>query len=330
MSIRIRRAILHKLDKQQHSNEVSMELRSSLLDTEGHLQDLVDNILDRYTDKAKVFGSFSEDPEKQAFKRLLASNSLSNDEEFVDFSVQSCGMLKSALEQATAAVSGYYILVDFDLGGVNQSSHLLVVMLKNTQGFQVDANNNITSVPHLDIKDLHMVARVNRNLLALDDTANYLSFLSTRGDDVANYFVDFIGGNKVTTASEDSMLLVEKTTEYLDSLEMSEEEREGRRHEVYQELNGRQEVSLDELSGIISPDQPSNFVTYIDGDVDAKMPDTVHLASPQLRQLTSVKAHGQGWRITLDRQLRGKAFSIDKENGTITLFNVSADTLDEL
>lgn len=330
MSIRIRRAVLHRLEKQQHSNEVQMDTRNGLLNIEENLQALVDSILDRYTDKAKVFGSFSADEDKQAFRQLLASNDLDSDERFMDFSVQSCRLLKQALEQASAAVSGYYIVADFDLGGVNQSSHLLVVMLKNTRGFAIDANNNITSVPHLDIKDLHMVARINRNLLALDPDANYLSFLSTRGDDVANYFVDFIGGNKVTTASEDSTQLVERTTDYLDSLNISEEEREQRRAEVFNGLKDRNEVELDELSELVDPNDPSNFFTYVDGDQDAPMPETVHLAVPQLRQLTSVKAHAQGWRITLDRQLMGKAFSIDKENGTITLFNVSRETLDEL
>ncbi|MGL1894605.1 MAG: nucleoid-associated protein [Spirochaetaceae bacterium] len=211
--------IIHEIQKEQHT-DISKFIPSKVEVTKDYIAESLVNELHKEITKSskKVYGIFKSTSSsyfKLEFEKHLTSenyNLLVNSESFIgDINGDS---LRRHINGQTLSTGGHIILIDYNIG---DTRYFVVAMINNKSGKSVTISSDgiptIYETDQIDFSALDIACRIDIDAFNNgDDEKNYLCFISGR-QDIAKYFVDFIGCkkfNKKKINSENLVFIIEQ------------------------------------------------------------------------------------------------------------------------
>jgi nucleoid-associated protein YejK len=189
--------VVHKLNKQRREQgkpyiEPSVQLRENELNKDNvTVIDLINKITEAFK-RGKTFGTFDPDKDNHPFQGWL-EETISDDEDrdFLSLTEDVMNRLKLFIKDENFATGGHLL---FALYKHENKRWLIVVMLKDKDGFTFTDDLNIENIQEIDIDKLHQLARIDIDRwLEASESEGYLSFIKKRAGDVSNYFIDALG-----------------------------------------------------------------------------------------------------------------------------------------
>ena len=258
--MKLKNIIVHQLDKKQGENAM-VNKRESVIPIDSQLEEFTMSFRDAYYKRSNpIYGVF--DPNENSFPfQTLLTKYLSDDLSFVDFSKKAIDHFLNTINDVYQATGGYVIFAHF----IDSQEFVTTLMLNNKKQYNIDDDNLIIKqIKSLDIEKLDVANFVNiEKWEANSDT--YLSFAKGRKN-VSNYFLRFIGCTDESSAKQQSSRLKKAVLDYLDKLDINQNEKEDKRNKVFDycldKINKKQDVSLNGISDILSEEGIESFSEF--------------------------------------------------------------------
>lgn len=264
--MQINNAIVHKIEKVVQSPSV-LELRPTTLVINNELNDLLDHLIDLYNNKTgRGYGKFDTDVVSYPFSGLLDDfNNQTTD--FISFTHLAMNNLQSRIDGQGFATGGYILFIEYDH---NARKIMLVVSLKDREGFVFDANLNLDNQHHIDLEHLHEMARVDVTKWKTPNSERYLSFAKKRQNSdksFSKYFRDFIGCDEFEEEMQLTKNVVNAIKQYANFGPVSDERKAHITqitHDYMHELNKTNGTfKIQDLATRLDQDIPQRFSTFV-------------------------------------------------------------------
>jgi len=261
----IENAILHQIETDMSSGDLSVHPRDQILPESEDLYFLLERLNQIYNDKPdKLFAQFQQDGESYPFQNWLATYMESGSEDdFVTFSNQGLDLLKVQLAQANFTGSHYVLFVHYKVG---MTQFLMVLMLNNTDGFSVDETLNISDVKHLDISKMSIACRINvSEWQNSKNPIKYISFIKVRGKSkTADYFKQFIGCTDSVSSADETKSLLGTVDQFCKDMDDEAAMATQQKVNEYCMNKANEDVpfTVQELTGEIFNEDPDSFLGF--------------------------------------------------------------------
>lgn len=268
----IKNVIFHHLDKKAEERgieTVKTEYADELLSS----QDLIvkgfcEEIIDSYRTHNPIWGNIDG---KKSFHSLLDNQHSNNPDSFIKFSQNISDLIKLELSKATMGTGGFVLILNYVH---SDTEWLMIIMLKNDEGYGLNELLTLEKRKYLNIKRLNESARININQwlantnLPLDQKNNCLSFMKgKRDEDVTEYFRDALGCIGYQSSNKNTKEVIKAITKYMEKNEYLPVTRDSIRISIHEYFNQQYskdlEVDLETISRKVDSDFPSNFIGYL-------------------------------------------------------------------
>lgn len=161
----------------------------------------------RYRDLRHSNGKFKDNSDTVFKTNFVSYINQNSDAAFLSFSLESVQNLRDIIKNVSPAKGGFIIFADYEENG-----HFLgVFFLRNKVGNRLikkdgDKSYSIDHTVHLDLENLHMASRINRNRY-LNDESSYITFINRRNVD-AKFFTGWIDATELINDKEDTKNLL--------------------------------------------------------------------------------------------------------------------------
>lgn len=270
----IKNVIFHQLEKKAEKKgdeTVKLELATELLNSDDPIViKFCTEILDSYRDQNPIWG-YIDDENK--FHEKLENFYSPNPINFIDFSKYVCELIKLELADSVLGTGGFVLILNYTY---SSKEWLLVVMLKNDEGYGLNQALTLEKRKYLNIKKLHESARINieewRNNISLDkdEKRNCLSFMkgkNQKDSDVTEYFRDALGCLGYHSSKKNTKEVIKTITRYMDSKSYDAGKRDSIRENLFKYFDEQYsrdlEVDLSTISRKINDEEPDDFLNFI-------------------------------------------------------------------
>lgn len=328
--ITVNHIVVHKLDKEPHSNEAKAELSLQENQITEASQRLIDNVCGRYSGRpGKGYGCFEDDGDNYPMKNMV-DDYLSNKDDFYQSSCRMMNHLTVRAQGQTMATGGYVLFADINM---EQHSYMLVVILTATVGSTIN-NFSIENSTYLDIAKLRVAGRIDLTTYKTNSEQRYISFLKGKDHPVSGYFKQFLGCNDILIARTESEKLQGALKKFIAEQKLKEDEKESflaKSHAHLQRLSKEGlPVDLEAFANEVWPCQPGILTAYLaSGDLalsDGFVPD-----GRVIRGLIKFTVKSKFWELKFDRAAKVDGdIEYNKESKKIILNNVPDDFWQQL
>ncbi|MBM3117413.1 nucleoid-associated protein [Jeongeupia naejangsanensis] len=317
----LRNFVVHHLIKAPQG-PASMQLRDAEIPVSPAALQLVDQLVDRYSERSgKGFGRFEDDEDSFPMPRLLRQHVVDGAIDFLMLSRLMMQQLLASIEAEPLAAGGYVLIARVEHA---DNDYLFVALASEALGTAIGDGLSIVDSPYLDLANLRVAGRIDLSAWQRG-VERCISFLKGRGD-VANYFKRFLGCNDVVIALKETQKLVQGLAEFAERQAMPTETRDALFERAHGYLDERgdagEPVSLDTLVEQAWPDAPGLLREALNDDESRIARDFVP-DRRAIRPLTHFKAAADHWKIEFDRNsLRSGQVIYDRDNGTLILTEI--------
>ncbi|MBF0176855.1 MAG: nucleoid-associated protein [Magnetococcales bacterium] len=317
----INQAIVHLIEKDRNAS-AKLQLRHATIPVTNRLHHLGEAILKVYNDKTgKIYGTFHDNPASYPFQGFLA-NYMNGNDSFTSFTHQAMNHLKVIIDRVNFATGGYVLFIHYTQSA---NDYLFIVILHDTFGAGVDRDTlNLREADHLDISKLHMAARVNYSFIrASEHDVKYLSAVKGRGaDDVARYFIEFIGCNDITNPKTQTRNLLQAVKDYCNQRGFGDTDIQKLKKDVFCYCEERrikgEPVYLESLARHIDPDDPDRFLIIANSEKYA-IDDGFNPDREALRRLKYIKYNGD---ISISFPMEMLGNKVQYKDGILTFLDI--------
>jgi nucleoid-associated protein YejK len=334
--------IVHKLNKEQRKSEEeitppSIQLRDKEYDKDNDVvQTLIEKLSDSYK-KGKTFGTFDSDIKNHPFQEWLGEMlDEAHERDFISLTKDVMGRLLLFIKDVNFATGGHLLFAHYKH---SDSSWLIIVMLKDKEGFTFTDDLSIKNIQEVDIDKLHQLARVDLTKWT-EKSEGYLSFIKKRAGDVSGYFIDALGCTNLIPSKQATnnvftivdMLLGEAKIETVKVLSFKEK--------LYEFLDERRPdtVKLAEIEALVDAELPIEFHGRFIEEANSdkyKISDEFEPHAQALIYYKRIKHKTAKWALDISRDAIGLPDSgaeliYDDENNTLTLTDVPDDLSAEI
>ncbi|WP_158161175.1 nucleoid-associated protein [Grimontia hollisae] len=349
MSVVINKAVVHRLNKEQHQEIQKSSLRDQLLPlSDPTVVSLIEGVIDAYGKKGNslqygVFdnsGSHGEAP--QTIKDYYTNIDGVEDSTFLSLTNTIMKELHREARSTGPATGGHILFIDYQ---ANSSRFLLVAMVKQKPGFGMKGLD-VQDLQYIDLGKLHSAARFSfqrwtEYLTASSEEQNdicYLTFIgSSANNESSQYFVRALGckagspsakatkgvvihGTKFFRSTEglDSYAdeFKRKVTVYLTNKEANPDDKTARLSEVVELARGIfAKVDIDTVD-----DLTENLFQHLNSE-DVGVPAEFSVNKNELKKLTHIIYKDEALGINFDRGDLGtdSGSRIWYKNGQLTI-----------
>lgn len=322
--------IVHKLIKEAHSRDTTIELRPAPLTINKSVQRLVDELYKIYAGRvSKGYGKFETDENNYPFPKFIREHFSDNSYNFFQLSSNLMSHLKSRSETELLATGGFVLIAKVQSNG---SEFLLVAIVTEILGSAITSGLDVVDSSHLDMSQLRVAGRIDITSWQ-QGHPRYISFIKGRGD-IATYFKLFLGCNDVMIAAQESKKLVDALNDFAFEQNLSPEARDKLFESSYNFLkdlskNGNP-VSLEALANHVYSDDPEKLKVKL-SDSSIALSDEFIPDGRSIKSLTKFNGKSDFWQVTFDRKaIRNGSVRYDISSDTIILSNIPADLRKEL
>lgn len=326
--------VVHKLVKEQHTREASVELRGAPLRVSNTTQRLIDRIHKLYTEKAgKGYGKFEENEDEYPAQKYVRRHVLEQRTTFLELSVSLMEHLQARASRELLATGGYVLIARLTN---DERDYLLVAIVTEVIGTAITEGLDVIDSIHLDMSQMRVAGRIDLTGWS-EDAERYISFLKGRSD-IAEYFKLFLGCNDLMVALEESRKLKEALEQFVGEQEITQEERDTALETAHDYLTALSkegaEVSLDALANHVWPNDPDALKLSLANE-ELELSDGFVPDRRAIKGLIKFEGRTTHWKLVFDRKaIRNGSLQYNQETGTITLTNVpdalKADLNDEI
>ena len=185
----IKYAVIHELYRNSDNNKFVINFSKNVLEKTIIVKKSLDEIDLKYKSKNKTMAQL-ENESMFYIKKFHIS-----EDKFMDFTKKAMEKLKSSLENVANAKGGYILFIEYEL---NKENILEILLLRNKKSIKfiitLDSNFVINEDEHIDIENIVVACQINLSQLIKKNIQNnrYVSFISSKGDDISKYFLNWI------------------------------------------------------------------------------------------------------------------------------------------
>lgn len=273
--MKIKNVVFHHIIKDQKTKglaSVKHEHATDLLiPTDPIVVSLCQDILKSYRDQNPMHGNIRSD---SSFKESLESFYSDNPINFMDFTIDVTGLIESELSKSFLGNGGFVLFLNYE--DLNKD-WLLIVMLKNDEGYGLTKLLTLEKRQYLNIDKLNESARIDiekwKTSLTTDSeegSTHYLSFMKgrkTQDDDVTEYFRFALACEGYITSKQNTKNIVDTIFEYMEYKEIDSAQQEVIRESLFLYFEEQhkigEEVDLETIANKVSSEKPTDFTDYL-------------------------------------------------------------------
>lgn len=302
--------IAHSLQKQSGETKKStLHLRDSIYEQENPaIEGLLSGLRNSVSRSSKI-GKFErdEDDGKKILERLLiAFQTDSTEDNFVNFTKKSVVELQKRLEAKVQATGGYVVFCYYESNSGAQAGEKYLVIALITQQ-SVPAFNEmmeLTNPSVLDLDNLKHGARIRLSDLEgnFDGVVSLLP--SRRAAQTASYFSDFIGCSEFTDSNKMATRLDERFAEWCENQDLSDEEASEKRFALYRHHKDNKGstdgISIEALGNSLYPEGSSDFVSFMTSENGGLPGHTPPIKARDMGRFGKFRFSAPGFKLEFD------------------------------
>ncbi|MCF2949373.1 nucleoid-associated protein YejK [Paraglaciecola aquimarina] len=269
-------------------------------------------------------------PHDVQFKTLL-EKMLSEEHDFVEFSIQASELLKKSLIDTGTLETGFVVFSHYQFLATD---YLMIAIINTKQHVEINRELELSSSDHLDLAKMQLAVRIDLTQLAVSaEQQRYISFIKGRmGRKVSDFFMHFIGCEELVDVKQQNKQLLTTVDEFLAAEQLDPQEKHQARETVsdyYKEkLEMGEDIQIQELAAKL----PSDHVSFEQFNQNAEQPVEEQFQADRSALKTLAKFTGQGGGISLsfERKLLGDRVSYDAGSDTLMIRGIPPNLKDQL
>ena len=321
----LKKIILHRIDRKDNLPP-KVYYSNHLLPAENLLvENFVIKIIKSFRKKYPTYGRFQEDILNYPFQTIVKK--LQSDGDFFEFSKSGMTLLEKAIN-VPGALGGYVVFIWYLRG---KQEYIMTIMLDKSVQFGI--NDESFDLEELSALNIDKIARANRLNLTKWDNEDplYLAFIKgTRS--VSKYFQEFIGNTDLTSSRDNINKIHEVLNKYMRESSFTTKRKTKVNYDVksyfLRQFDKKQDVKLDVISSLIDPDEPDNFINYIDDDLGISGSFRISKKA-DIKSFHRSKVSEDGFTLEFDNNLVSQK-KIVKKGQNIVIKNVSEENLKKI
>ena len=341
MSALIHHFVVHQLSINQQQ-ELVLIPRHSCFDVSPAIEDLAQQINHAFNVKpAKGVGGFvdaaadaQQTEDEQApqvpFADLL-KDAISDDGDFVKFSVIASERLKKSLLDTGSVETGFVIFSHYQFLATD---YLMIAIINTKQHVEITSELELTASDHLDLAKMQLAVRIDLTQLAvMPEQQRYVSFIKGRmGRKVSDFFMHFINCEELVDIKQQNKQLLNTVDAYLAAEQLDPHEKHQARKSVadyYKEkLEQGEDIQVKELAAKL-PGEENSFYQF---NQTAEKPVEEHFQADRsaLKTLAKFTGAGGGISLSFERALLGDRISYDPSSDTLMIRGIPPNLKDQL
>ena len=342
MSALIHHFVVHQLSINQQQ-ELVLIPRHSCFDVSPAIEDLAQQINHAFNVKpAKGVGGFvdaaaeaQETEDEQAAPKVpfadLLKDAISDDGDFVKFSVIASERLKKSLLDTGSVETGFVIFSHYQFLATD---YLMIAIINTKQHVEITSELELTASDHLDLAKMQLAVRIDLTQLAvMPEQQRYVSFIKGRmGRKVSDFFMHFIGCEELVDIKQQNKQLLNTVDAYLAAEQLDPHEKHQARKSVadyYKEkLEQGEDIQVKELAAKL-PGEENSFYQF---NQTAEKPVEEHFQADRsaLKTLAKFTGAGGGISLSFERALLGDRISYDPSSDTLMIRGIPPNLKDQL
>jgi nucleoid-associated protein len=342
-------ALIHHFVVHQLSINPQQELvlipRNSCFDVSPAIEDLAQQINHAFNVKpAKGVGGFvdvaqdAEDSQEAQQEKEphvpfadLLKDAISDEGDFVKFSVAASQKLKKALLDTASVETGFVIFCHYQFLATD---YLMIAVINTKQHVEISSALELTASDHLDLAKMQLAVRIDlTQLRVMPEQQRYISFIKGRmGRKVSDFFMHFIACQELVDIKQQNKQLLNTVDAYLAAEQLDPHEKHQARQKVadyYKEkLEQGEDIQVKELATKL-PGEENSFYQF---NQTAEKPVEEHFQADRsvLKTLAKFSGAGGGISLSFERELLGDRISYDASSDTLMIRGIPPNLKDQL
>ena len=345
MSALIHHFVVHQLAVNEQQ-ELKLYPKDSCFEISPAIEDLAQQINHAFNTKpGKGVGGFidagSEDTENEddsaptansGFKTIL-TEMLSENGDFVEFSIAAAELLKKSLIEMASIETGFVIFSHYQFLATD---YLMIAIINTKQHVEINRDLELTSSDHLDLAKMQLAVRIDLTQLAVTpEQQRYVSFIKGKmGRKVSDFFMHFIGCEELVDIKQQNKQLLSSVDAFLSSEQLDPSEKHQSRQIVsdyYKEkLEQGEDIQIKELADKLPKEDESQDFYHFVKNSEQPVEENFQADRSALKTLAKFSGQGGGNSLSFERKLLGDRVSYDPGSDTLMIRGIPPNLKDQL
>jgi nucleoid-associated protein len=340
----IKQVVIHELIKQSGTTTIDTNPADKLLSIDLPLVgELVAELNKLYGTKGNnaIYGTFSRKNVTNEFPNYTDQYLKDElDDQFMALSIRCMAELTREASAQQSSTGGYIVFARYK----EKHDFLLIAMIKDKQGLQVNDDLEPVSITSIDLSKIHQAARINLSLygnisngeadLENDEAKAYLSFVSPRTNhDVSGYFIkalDCSDGVPSGRATKNAFTAVDAYCQTIPQLKpLRPKARDSLMRYLDDCLKTKVPATLAGIEHTIRQIVPAEMHHLVDGFAqfansdEHQLPDAFGVNAAKLKTYTRIISKNPDWDLSFQRRALGtdenSELRYDMNTGLLTI-----------
>jgi len=221
---------------------------------------------------------------------------------------------------------------------VQDTSFLLIVLLKRKEGVVLNADLSLEQINQIEMDKLHMAMRINLTAWKAQDEARYIAFRFGRAPrHESDYFTAFIGCNEPAAAATETRKLVDLTSAFCQEMNVPQKAAVELKRVVadrcLEKVEDKEPIALkqiaDEIEGQFSAEQAKKFLDLASSE-SFNLEKEIFVEKAALKKLTRYSGSNKTITLSFDSDLLGESISFNEATQSLTFKDLPKSLLKQL
>jgi len=319
------RIIAHRIQRLQPTESAQLQLRPSVFDTNGKLEELGYELKVNFIRKGgKFYGRFSAETIEFPFSSWLKEF---REERlgFESFTHKAMQHFASALEKTETILDAY---VFFLVEKIEAGELLYVFVVEHTHAIYLDGDLAVDDSCFLNSSQFGLAAKVNMQDWDAGESLTYVAIMRERGEkDLSDAFTNFIGFSDKHDVKSDTVEFLKIVDNFTESLDENTAKLTRNKVVDYclEQNKAGKSVVIKDLSNTLSEElktyEPDHFSRYVDSTQDhiktEFIPDT-----SQVRSYARISGRNDSLSMSFDADCLGNNIHYDVASDSLIIKNL--------
>jgi nucleoid-associated protein len=265
--------------------------------------------------------------------RPMLENLIKNPDNFVDFSVKSCELLKKTLVDFATIETGFVIFSHYEFLA---TEYLMITLLNTKEHVEINRALELNRSHHVDLAKMQLAVRIDLTQLRINAEHNrYISFIKGRmGRKVSDFFMAFIGCEELVDVKQQNKQLLVVVDNYLAAEQLDPNEKLQNRtivSDYYKhKLEQGEDIQIKELAEKLPKDGSHGDFYQFNQSSDVPLEDNFQADRGALKTLAKFTGQGGGISLSFERKLLGDRIAYHADTDTLVIKGIPPNLKDQL
>jgi len=332
-NINLTNIVIHKLNKSAGDKVSRLKLATDEITIgRSEVKFIADVRESLYKKSVPTHGVFRDDFLNNGFQKAILAYK-NNEIDFMQFSKKSMSYYKRVIEASVPATGGFLVFSDFTMTDSNKDRYILILAIDNRQGYSLnEAALALDEILNLDLNKMDLASLLNmtrwdRSQTEEQDVKTYITFVRGKKK-ISDYYLNFIGCEDRTTASQSSRLLLDTINTYVQEKGIPQhtyKDVTSRILDYCQDCNKRKiEINLAQISRHFDDENPDDFLFYATSERFGNN-EIIKYDSKILRTLKFIDYKSEDFELKFNKKMLGKSIRYNKSKNILTISDLPDD-----